>query len=874
MTGMENFPEGIQFKYSWRSYQQAIIDEMDTYLNKRHLHLVAPPGSGKTVIGLEMMLRFNQPSLILAPTIAIRDQWVARFVELFYQAGTQPEWITTDLKEKALVTVVTYQGFHQWMTDQEEEVQEQLADHVKTLVLDEAHHLRTAWWRSAISFRKNLTNPAIIALTATPPYDVSMQEWNRYLELCGEIDAEISIAELVREAELAPFQDYVWISNPLDEEQEEINQFRGQIMEFQQSIRDNTALIDRIETHPWIKEPDTYAEEILSEPAYLSSMLIFLKEVGSPAWTVPLKVMGMKAKQIPEWSLEWLEIMLTQLLYQDKHIDQDQPPLKEIQSYLQRIGAVEKRKVVLTANNRINRLLVQSPSKLNSIQQVTAFEAQELGTKLRQVILTDYIRQEDLPKKAGDEQPLRRLGAVPVFEQLRRQELDVSLGVLTGSIVIIPKKALSVCEQLAQQWDVTITANELSHDSHYLEITVNASARHRMVQMMTKLFERGDITVLIGTAALLGEGWDAPFINSLILASYVGSFMLSNQMRGRAIRVEKNNPQKTANIWHFVCLDATNPDGGEDYLALKRRFKALIGLGHQEDVIQSGIGRLTLAEPPFCNIDTEQSNRQMCDLAKMRDQLFQRWKSAVAIDGTLKEEMVTRKQQVPRPFLFTNTIKALSLAILGILIYFLDGFLGEIHGYRLLTDNFRAFLWVVVIIIVIAFVIASPLIWRVLKILFRNISVEKSMSEVGVAVYQALFEANWIETKPDVCRIQTEEVNGIITCWLENASIYEQKIFVEALREVVDPVESPRYMIVRNKRTLWWDRIDYHAVPAMLAQNKEMAELFLISWEKHLGKAELVYTRTPEGRQTLLQARANAMSAQFVSKSEQISVWK
>ncbi|WP_193062149.1 DEAD/DEAH box helicase family protein [Oceanobacillus oncorhynchi] len=872
---MESFPERIQFKYSWRSYQQAIIDDMDTYLNKRHLHLVAPPGSGKTVIGLEMMLRFNQPALILAPTIAIRDQWVARFVELFDQSGNQPEWMTTDLKEKALVTVATYQGFHQWMTGQEEEVQEKLASYVKTLVLDEAHHLRTAWWRSAVSFRKNLTNPAIVALTATPPYDVSIQEWNRYLELCGEIDAEISIAELVREAELAPFQDYVWISDPLHEEQEEINQFRSQVIAFQKSIRHNPALIDKIEAHPWITDPDTYAEEILSEPAYLSSMLIFLKEVESTAWTKPLPIMGLKKKQIPEWSLEWLELMLTHLLYQDKHImDEEEPVRKEIQSYLQRLGAVEKRRVVLTANDRINRLLVQSPSKLNSIQQVTAFEAQELGTELRQVILTDYIRREDLPKKAEDEQDLRRLGAIPVFEQLRRRELDVSLGVLTGSIVIIPKKVLAACEDLAEQWDVAITAAELSYDASYVEITINTSARHRMVQMMTKLFERGEITVLIGTAALLGEGWDAPFINSLVLASYVGSFMLSNQMRGRAIRVEKNNPQKTANIWHLVCLDATNSEGGEDYLALKRRFKALIGLGHQKNVIQTGIGRLSLAEPPFYSIDKEQSNRQMCDLARERGQLFQRWKSAVEIDGTLKEEVSTQKQQLPRPLLFTNTIKALILAILSIIFFFVDNVLGEITNFRILEDNFRAFLWVVVIIIAISLIIASPFIWRLLKILFRNISVEKSMSEVGTIVYQALFESSWIETKPAVSLIQTEEENGVITCWLENAPIYEQKIYVEALREVLDPLESPRYIVVRKQRTLWWNRIDYHAVPAILAQNKEMAELFLACWEKHLGKAELVYTRTPEGRQVLLQARAKAMSAQFVSKSEQISVWK
>lgn len=871
---MEAFPEHIQFKYSWRSYQQAIIDDMDTYLNKRHLHLVAPPGSGKTVIGLEMMLRFNQTTLILAPTIAIRDQWVTRFVELFYQTDHQPEWITTDLKEKALVTVVTYQGFHQWMTDQKEEVQEKLTSHVKTLVLDEAHHLRTAWWRSATSFRKGLTNPAIVALTATPPYDVSIQEWNRYVELCGEIDAEISIAELVREAELAPFQDYVWISDPIHEEQEKINQFRSQVKEFQKTIRHNTAFIDYVEMHPWIKEPDTYAEEILSEPARLSSMLIFLKEVGRTTWREPLQIMRLKEKQIPAWNMEWLEIMMTQLLYQDTYIDKDLPALKEIQSYLQRIGAIEKRKVVLTTNDRINRLLIQSPSKLHSIQQVTAFEAKELGTKLRQVILTDYIRREDMPKRVGDEQSLRRLGAVPIFEQLRRQELDVSLGILTGSIVIIPKKALSVCEHLAEQWDVTITANELSYDPHYVEITITTSARHRMVQIMTQLFERGEITVLIGTAALLGEGWDAPFINSLVLASYVGSFMLSNQMRGRAIRVEKNNPQKTANIWHLVCLDTTNPNGGEDYLALKRRFKALIGLGHHKNVVQSGIGRLSLVEPPFNNLDKEQSNLRMCYLAQNRDQLFQRWKSAVEIDGALKEEMFTGKQLVPRPFILTNTIKALSIIIFGIFAFFMNDILGEVHRFRVLTDNFPAYFWLVNGIIVLAFLVASPFIWRLLKILFRNISVEKSLHEVGGAVYEALFKANWVETDPEVCHIQTEEENGILACWLENVSIYEQKIYIEALREVLDPIERPRYIVVRKQRVLWWDRMDYHAVPAILAQNKETAELFLTCWEKHLDKAELVYTRTPEGRKILLQARAKAMSAQFLSKSEQISVWK
>ena len=81
---------------------------------------------------------------------------------------------------------------------------------------------------------------------------------------------------------------------------------------------------------------------------------------------------------------------------------------------------------------------------------------------------------------------------------------------------------------------------------------------HFLTGAVTDIFSKGYMQVLIGTKSLLGEGWDSPCINSLILASFVGSFMLSNQMRGRAIRVMKEHPEKTSNIWHLVCLRPWN----------------------------------------------------------------------------------------------------------------------------------------------------------------------------------------------------------------------------------------------------------------------------------------------------------------------------
>ena len=104
------------------------------------------------------------------------------------------------------------------------------------------------------------------------------------------------------------------------------------------------------------------------------------------------------------------------------------------------------------------------------------------------------------------------------------------------------------------------------------------------MQIMTRLFERGEIQILIGTKALLGEGWDSPCINTLILASFVGSYVSGNQMRGRAVRVNVKKPDKVSNIWHLVCLPAARSAGeGAD-----GRTRAGIGPGFRHTEAENG----------------------------------------------------------------------------------------------------------------------------------------------------------------------------------------------------------------------------------------------------------------------------------------------
>jgi superfamily II DNA or RNA helicase len=60
----------MAFRKSWRVYQSHLLDSLDRYLENKRLHLVAAPGSGKTVLGLEVIRRVNQPRALQRRPVA------------------------------------------------------------------------------------------------------------------------------------------------------------------------------------------------------------------------------------------------------------------------------------------------------------------------------------------------------------------------------------------------------------------------------------------------------------------------------------------------------------------------------------------------------------------------------------------------------------------------------------------------------------------------------------------------------------------------------------------------------------------------------------------------------------------------------------
>ena len=86
---MKNFSK-IKFQGTFRNYQQRVLDNSKKYLKNNKIHIVAAPGSGKTILGLELIRRLDAPCIVLSPTNTIRYQWGDRFESMYLPEECRP----------------------------------------------------------------------------------------------------------------------------------------------------------------------------------------------------------------------------------------------------------------------------------------------------------------------------------------------------------------------------------------------------------------------------------------------------------------------------------------------------------------------------------------------------------------------------------------------------------------------------------------------------------------------------------------------------------------------------------------------------------------------------------------------------------------
>jgi superfamily II DNA or RNA helicase len=185
-----------------RNYQNQALDAWIASGNRGII--VLPTGSGKTLVGIKAISLLNTPTIVIAPTLDLVDQWRSRLKKEFKtDAGVLGggEW---DIKA---LTVSTYDSAYIHA--------DKLGNRFGLIIFDEVHHLPAAGYRNIAEM---FASPFRMGLTATYEREDGLHtELNR---LVGGKVFERRVKDLTG-THLSPFRLEKIVVELTEEEQEE-----------------------------------------------------------------------------------------------------------------------------------------------------------------------------------------------------------------------------------------------------------------------------------------------------------------------------------------------------------------------------------------------------------------------------------------------------------------------------------------------------------------------------------------------------------------------------------------------------------------------------------------------------------------------------
>jgi hypothetical protein len=171
------------------------------------------------------------------------------------------------------------------------------------------------------------------------------------------------------------------------------------------------------------------------------------------------------------------------------------------------------------------------------------------------------------------------------------------------------------------------------------------------VELATRVLESGVSGALIGTRALLGEGWDCPAVNCLVDLTVAATGVSVQQMRGRSLRLDPGDPQKLASNWDVVCVAPDLVRGSADYARFVRKHLHLYAPADDGE-IEAGPSHVhpelsPFAPPPVGRL--AELNRTMLARAAARDEARERWRIGEPYRGADLRTLVARPRPGVRP---------------------------------------------------------------------------------------------------------------------------------------------------------------------------------------------------------------------------------
>ncbi|MDN6604650.1 DEAD/DEAH box helicase family protein [Brevibacterium sp.] len=908
-----------------RRHQREALDALGTSVadDARRSWIVLPPGAGKTRVGIEHaknLLDAGHVSTVVAfgPNTAIQTQWANSWnshssrspddgADDAADARDAADRAGLDRKLTTRFTALTYQSLAVFDDDRDSKSSllnelapggRDLVDHLGDagpllLILDECHHLLDVWGSLLVELLDLLPGVWVLGLTATPPATMTAAQTELVSGLFSSIRYSASIPAVVREGDLAPFADLVWVTAPTSEENSWLS---GQAVRFTELI---TGILDPTQgTVPFLEWADrrflgtrdnavSWAAISRSNPQLCSAALRLHHRdlLRLPPGARPSE-QHRRDPDSDDWALLIDDWMRHHLLASDD--PEDSELAEAIRRALPAIGYRWTRSGIRAGRSPVDRVIAYSAAKPQATTEIICAEAANLQDRLRMLVLCDFESlTATLPADVRQVISEDSGSALLVLETLIADARTVGLRPLlvSGKTVAGAPDVLSDLRDLIAESDESLAFRlQISEPVSGISRLEGPWNSRTWVPYVTDFFTTGRSQVLIGTRALLGEGWDAPAITGLIDLSTATTPTAVTQTRGRALRRDPNLTQKVALNWTVVCVSPDHPRGDQDWGRLVRKHDGFFGTDSEGEIVD-GVAHIDSVfspyEPPEAAL-AEEINARMIARSQDRAEIAQRWRVGSDYrDEELRSVRILQRSghheleqpdatdparngeisASPRhlggdpgrvlPFgVSTGTVVAGGGR--GRVVLRLGGGSGDIGGAVLSVLGLA--------------------VWASLPVTLSAAGARRTqlyaqpptVGQLAGAIADGLQESGQAGAGAEAVSIRVD-ARGDLRCHLD-ADAQAAEIFALALDEAVSPIADPRYLIprwslpqpqtgLRGK----WERVRsgwamaqqndpvWHAVPSGLGANRESAQAYVRAWNRWVGGGEAVYTRNKEG---------------------------
>jgi superfamily II DNA or RNA helicase len=768
-----------------------------------------------------------------------------------------------------------------------------------TLVLDECHHL-LEMWGYLIRAVVEVAGPEtfVLGLTATPPREMDQRESELYRALFGYADFEVPTPAVVKEGDLAAYQELGVLTEPLPHEAAYIDEQHVRFEELITRLLDvdfaSRPLLDWIEARVVERRARDGSgvswnrfERDNSDLAR-AALRLFHRFGKAPPPGVRLGERDRRPMTAADWVGLIDDFCMGYLRYSAD--PRDVAAWEDIRSVLPSLGYNLTRRGIRSYVSPVDRVLSLSASKATAAATILELESAALGSDLRALILCDYERagSDIIAQLRGVLDP-QAGSAMLLLEMLVADrdvaELDPIL--LTGRTVACSSRAAERLVDWLARAEPNL-AGRLRLEPAFQEISTRqpdvgralvavraatgAWTPRRYVSLITRYFEDGGCQCLVGTRGLLGEGWDAKRVNVLIDLTTASTSTAVHQMRGRSLRLDPLLPNKVANNWDVVCIDPSHPKGTADYERFVRKHRHYFA-PTVEGEIESGVSHVHHELSPFgppASQQIERINREMLERAGARDAAYERWEIGRPYESAEIHTVrlrPTRSLGVPNRRVLRRsgsddprrTITRRAWAtVTG----------ATLAGGTLMLAGLEP----------LAFASAAGFacagaIWSVrpLQRSLASLQPSDNLEDFALATLEGLRAAGEVPDELDAGNIHVvAQADGYYRCYLSGVTQEQSRLFAEALDQLLAPLSTPRYIIPRYiadsprspahalalglrlaLRGRTGSAVVYHAVPDVLARNRTLVAGFERAWNRHVSSGDALFYRSERAQAIL-----------------------